>query len=382
MKSILYVCFSAMFLFACSSSKNYLERANEDRALLDAIKKLSKSPSDESALQAVPVLYANIQKNHLSKIKDLKGDPEISRWENIINEYQDLQNAYDAIVNNAAAFKIVNAQSYSSELFETKQSAAENYYKEGLAMLEKNGRENAKEAYGYFKKADKFVPGYKDALAKSDQAYESAVVDVVINPVQDNSYFFNSSWGNSGYNFSNEYFQQNLVRDLSNINKNRYPARFYTDWQARRDNIQPDWVVDLKLRNIDIPYPSNYNYTRNASARVVIGTDTSGNPVYRNVYATVNITRSSFTARADMDVNITDVLTNKNISFRNVRDEYRWQEERATYSGDSRALSANDWEMINNGRGYNSPQKEEVLGELYKKIYPQVKNNIVYAVDW
>jgi hypothetical protein len=83
-----------------------------------------------------------------------------------------------------------------------------------------------------------------------------------------------------------------------------------------------------------------------------------------------------------MDVNITDVLTNKNISFRNVRDEYRWQEERATYSGDSRALSANDWGMINNGRGYNSPQKEEVLGELFKKIYPQVKNNIVYAVDW
>jgi hypothetical protein len=382
MKKILYACLSVLFLVACSSSKNYLERTNEDKALLDAIKKLSKSPSDESASQAVPVLYANIQKNHLAKIKDLKGDPELSRWENIINEYQDLQNAYDAIVNNAAAFKIVNAQSYSSELYETKQSAAENYYTVGLAMLEKTGRENAKEAYGYFKKAEKFVPGYKDALAKSDKAYEAAVVDVVINPVQDNSYFFNSSWGNSGYNFSNEYFQQNLVRDLSNINKNRYPARFYTDWQARRDNIQPDWVVDLKLRNIDIPYPSNYNYTRNASARVVIGTDTSGNPVYRNVYATVNITRSSFTARADVDVNITDVVTNKNISFRNVRDEYRWQEERATYSGDSRALSANDWEMINNGRGYNSPQKEEVLGELYKKIYPQVKNNILYAVDW
>ena len=141
-------------------------------------------------------------------------------------------------------------------------------------------------------------------------------------------------------------------------------------------------MVDLKLRNIDIPYPSNNNYSRNASAQVQIGTDTSGNPVYRTVYATVNITRSSFTARADMDVNITDVKTDKNISYRNIRDDYRWQEERATYSGDSRALSARDWEMINNGRGYNTPRKEEVLDELFKKIYPQVKNNIIYAVDW
>ena len=382
MKRIIYICITALILASCASSKNYLERTDEDKALADAVKKLSKNPSDENALQAVPVLYSNIQKNHLAKIKDLKEGKELNRWDKVIGEYQDLQDAYDAVINNSAAFKLVNAQSYSVELFDAKQSGAEAYYSEGQTLLDKTGRENAKKAYSYFKKAEKIVPGYKDAVAKSDQAYESAIVNVIINPVQENSFYFNSSWGNTGYNFSNEYFQQTLVRDLGNINKNRYPARFYTDWQARRDNVQPDWTVDLKLRNIDIPYPSNYNYTRNASSQVQIGTDTSGNPVYRTVYATVNITRSSFTAKADMDVNITDVKTNKNISYRNVRDDYRWQEERATYSGDSRALSARDWEMINNGRGYNTPRKEDVLDELFKKIYPQVKNNIIYAVDW
>ena len=382
MKRIIYICITALILASCSSSKNYLERTDEDKALADAVKKLSKDPSDENALQAVPVLYTNIQKNHLAKIKDLKAGKELNRWDKIIGEYQDMQDAYDAVINNAAAFKLVNAQSYSVELFDAKQSGAEAYYAEAQTLLDNAGRDNAKKAYGYFKKAEKIVPGYRDAVAKSEQAYESAIVNVIINPVQDNSFYFNSSWGNTGYNFSNEYFQQTLVRDLSGINKSRYPARFYTDWQARRDNVQPDWTVDLKLRNIDIPYPSNNNYSRNASAQVQIGTDTSGNPVYRTVYATVNITRSSFTARADMDVNITDVKTNKNISYRNVRDDYRWQEERATYSGDSRALSARDWEMINNGHGYNAPRKEEVLDELFKKIYPQVKNNIIYAVDW
>lgn len=382
MKTLLYVCFASLILSACAGSKNYLERSDEDRALADAVKKLNKNPSDENALQAVPILYSNIQKNHLSKIKTLKTGNELTRWDKIIQEYEYLQEAYDAIINNSAAFKLVNVQSYSTELFETKQAAAEAYYREGQVLLDKSGRDHAKKAYAYFNKSEKFVPGFKDASNKGQQAYEAAIVDVIINPIQDNSFYFNSSFGNSGYNFSNEYFQQTLVRDLNGINKNRYPARFYSDWQARRDNIKPDWVVDLKIRNIDIPYPSNYNYRRNASSQVQIGTDTSGLPVYRTVYATVNITRSSFTARADMDINITDVKTGKNISYRNVRDDYRWQEERATYTGDSRALSARDWEMINNGGGYGTPRKDQVLEELFKKIYPQVRNNISYAVDW
>ncbi len=381
MKSILYMCFTALILASCASSKNYLERSDEDKALSDAVKKLSKSPSDENALQAVPVLYNNIQKNHQIKIKELKNGKELTRWDKIIKEYEQLQEAYDAIVNNPAAFKLVTPTSYAAEIFETKQAAADDHYLSGQAMLDKSTRNDSKKAYSYFKKAEKLVPGYKDASAKADQAYESAIVDVVINPVQDNSYFFNSGWGNTGYNFSNEYFQQTLVRELNSINKNRYPARFYTDWQARRDNIQPDWFVDLKLRNINIPYPSNYTYSKNSSAQIQVGTDTSGNPVYRNVYATLNVTRSSFTARADMDVTIVDIATGKNISYRTLREDYRWEEESATYSGDSRALSGRDWEMINRN-SYNSPRREDVLSELFKRLYPEVKNNITYAVDW
>ena len=82
-----------------------------------------------------------------------------------------------------------------------------------------------------------------------------------------------------------------------------------------------------------------------------------------------------------MDINIIDIVTRKSIVYNSVREDYRWQEEHATYNGDSRALSANDWAMINNSY-YNEPRKEDVLNELYRKIYPQVKNKITYAVDW
>lgn len=372
----------AVMLSACASSKNYLERSDEDKALQDAIKKLNKTPGDTDATTAVPLLYSNIKASRLSKINSLKNDRDLARWDKLIKEYEYLQDAYDAIINSPAAFKLVNPESYSSQLYESRQSAAEDYYNNALAFLNKDGRENAKKAYTYFNKSNKLVPGFKDAQQKSNEAYDKAVVDVMINPVQDNSFFSNNNWGNYGYGNVNDYFQQTLVRELNAVNKDRYPARFFTDWEAKRDQVQPDWVIDMIIRNIDIPYPSNYQYNRNASNRIQIGTDTSGNPVYKTVTAILRITRSSFTARADMDVNITDLASGKNISYRNFRDDYRWQQESATYNGDSRALSAQDWELVNNAGIFAQPRKDVILNELFRKIYPQVKNNIMYAVDW
>ena len=383
MKHILLYIGLAFFLGACGSSKNFLERSNEDKALLDAVKKLNKTPNHEDALAAVPILYANVQKQHEAKIASYSQSTDLARWDKIIGEYNILQEIYDAILNSSPAFKLVNPENYSTQLMETRDAAAADYYRQANLFMNKSGRENAKKAYSYFKKSDQWVPGFKDAAALMNLAYEDVVVDVVINPVQDNSFFFNSGWGNSGYNYSNEYFQQTLLRELQNENThNRYAARFYSDWQARRDNIQPDWVIDLRLRNMDIPYPRNTSYRRNLSNKIQIGTDTSGIPVYQTVTAVLNVTRSSFTARADMEVIIRDLETNQNISNRTFRDDFRWQEEYASYSGDSRALSADDWALVNNRGGINSPSREDVLNQLYRKIYPQVKNNIKYTVDW
>ncbi|HMU74119.1 MAG TPA: hypothetical protein PKD93_15325, partial [Ferruginibacter sp.] len=212
-----------------------------------------------------------------------------------------------------------------------------------------------------------------------DEAYQNAIVNIQVNPIQDNSFFFNTGWGNSGYNYSNEYFQQNLVRELRN--NNRYPARFYTEWEARRDNIQPDWTINLTLRNMNIPRPQEYRDSRGISRRIQSGTDTAGRPVYQTVYATLQITRRSLIARADMELNIMDMIERKTISNTSYREDYRWQEEFATYTGDSRALSDNDWRLVNNNT-FIEPRREEILRELYRKIYPQVKNRITYVVDW
>lgn len=383
MKQLLQMMLLAALLNACGSNKNYLERSDEKKALFDAVKKLNKNGTDEQASIAVPILYSSILKTKQAKIKSFESGKDINRWDHIIGEYNDLQEAYNSIINSNAAFKLITPENFSTQLLEAKQYAAADYYEVADVYLTKNGRDNAKNAYNNFKKADKYIPGYKEVLSKMNQAYENAIVDVVINPVQDDRYFFNSGWGNSGYDYSNEYFQRTLVRDLAynNNSSNTYAARFYSDWEARRENVEPDWTIDLGLRNINLPQPSTYNNKKERSAQVQNGTDTSGKPTYKTVYATLNITRMSFTAHADMDVLIKDLETPKTISNTNFREDYRWQAEKATYTGDSRALSSADWEIINNNNFYQ-PRREDILNELYKKIYPQVLNHIKYAVNW
>ena len=373
-----------LFLFAgCkTTSQNYLARTDNDNTLFDAVKTLKKNNSDTAALNALGILYKAAQERNLRKINSYSTAKEPERWDKIIASYNTLQEMHDAISEVDAASRVVTPVNYRKTIYDLQQQAAAEYYAEGINFLARPGRADAKKAYTNFKKADKWVPGYQDALAKMDEAFQLAVVNVVINPVQDNSYFLNTGgWGNYGYNYSNEYFQQTLVRELKGINTNRYPARFYTDWEARRDNVTPDWEVNLILRNMYIPLPQNYSYTRNVSRRVEVGKDTSGRPTYRTAYATLNITKQSFTARADMEVNIMDIASRRNILNNSYREDYRWEQEYATYNGDSQALGSRDWALINNN-GYSQPRKEDILNELYRRLYPQVKNRISYSVDW
>jgi hypothetical protein len=382
MKRILYLTAMITLLASCRSSKDYLSRSDGDKALFDAVKKLNKKADDEDANKALPILYTDAQQRHLERIKQYSSYKEITRWDNIITAYTTLQRMYDVITASSAANKLVRPANYQSDIYNSKQAAAEEYYQQGIALLNSSAREDAKRAYNSFKQSARFVSGYKDSRRKMDEAYQAGIVNVVINPVADNSFFFNSGWGNQGYNYSNEYFQQTLIRELGGSDARRYPARFYTEWEARRENIKPDWVVDLTLRNLDIPLPTTSQTNRNVSRQIEKGRDSTGKIVYETVSATLTLFRESFNARADMDVNITEVDTRRNIAYNSYNEYYNWVNEYATYNGDRRALSDDDRALIANRSGNNNPRREEVLNELYRKLYPQIRNRIVYSVDW
>ena len=174
-------------------------------------------------------------------------------------------------------------------------------------------------------------------------------------------------------------------RDLREVRANVTPRRNSwqgaTDWGARQDNLSPDLIIDLTLRYLDIPYPRTNNYTRRSSREIETGRDTSGHIIYKTVYATITVERKFFTARAEIELNITNAATRKTTVYNTYREEYSWQQEQGSYSGDSRALGADDWNMINT-HNFNEPRVEDVISELYRLLYPRVKSRISQAVEW
>ncbi|HCY89304.1 MAG TPA: hypothetical protein DHV17_03495, partial [Chitinophagaceae bacterium] len=99
---------SVSLLLTSCQKKNYLDRANEDKALADAIKQLNKDETDSKALDAIPVLYARIRENRLSAIESSRNSRDLGRWDKIISHYEALQEAYDAINSAPAARKLVS----------------------------------------------------------------------------------------------------------------------------------------------------------------------------------------------------------------------------------------------------------------------------------
>ncbi len=382
MKRFIYITIISALLASCSTGKNVVIKTTEDKALLAAVKKLNKNPNNVELQNALNSLYNDAAKNHLDKIEVYRTLTEVDRWDKIIKEYNALKSLSDVITSSTVANGLIKAPSYSSELQSALQNAASAYYELGESYLNNSNRESFKNAYYAFKKTNDFIPGFKDSREKMDMAYKSSVIKVVINSVKDNSFYYNSiGFNNFGNSFNNDNFQRSLVRDLGGNYSKNSPALFYTDWEAGRENIRPDWEIDLTWLDINIPYPSTNQYSRNISRQIEAGKDTSGKVYYETVHATLHVIRKYFTAYGELECRIMDMDTRNIISNDRFRDQFNFQEEYATYSGDSRALSSNDWALINNNR-YQVPGKENILSELYQRIYPQVKNRIYSAVSW
>jgi len=318
---------------------------------------------------------------HLDNIEVYETLNDVEKWDKIIREYAALQKVAEIINSSSSAKKFLKIPSFIAEAEIARQNAAADYYNLGLNYLNENDKESSRRAYYAFQKATGFVPGYKDAKRQMDQAYQNSILNIVINPVRDDSYYYNTIGRNRfGNSFNNDYLQRNLVRDLGG-NTTNSPARFFTDLDAQRLRLAPDWIIDLTWVNLDIPQPYTQQYNRVVNKQIQIGSDTANKPVYKNVSATLHITRKYFTAVGDLECRITDYQSGNNINLNRYSSQVDWQQEYATYSGDPRALSNVDEAILNNS-SYRLPRKEDILNELYQKIYPQVKNGIYNSVRW
>jgi len=379
MKNLVFPTLLALCLlvFSCGGSKNTLQSAG-DKNIATLLKKLNKNPDDPQVRSDLKYVYTQSVAEHENKINVFKSSTSADRWDNIINEYNALELLYNNISASIPASKLLQPKSHFSDIQATSQEAAGYYYEEGKHFLEADGKANSKQAYLAFQKATQYVPGFKDSQRQMQVAYNLSVSNVVINPIRDNEILF-TAWNNA---YNREYIQDRLVKDLGAAQTNSVPARFYTDRDARQQDVQTDVLVDLGWTNIDIPALKTEYKTRQVSKQIEGGRDSLGKPAYQTVYATLAVTRRYFDATGNLSYKIASLETKTDLANSSLTAHYTWSQESGSYSGDSRALSTADWAIINNGASGTLPGKDVVMNELMKNIFPEVKNRIRSAVAW
>ncbi len=337
MKSKLYLLTSitAVLLFvSCKTASKLYEKGNYDEAVELAAKKLQKDPNDKKLRDIIQSSYKYAVEDHESTIRNHSESSNELKWEWMYSEYAALQKMYDAIRKVPSINDLINPADYSSYLVTYGERAADVRYDRGIALMQGYDKISYQRAYRELQIAESFKPGHRDIVQKMNEAYEYAVTNVVVLPMEERSGFRFSS-----YNSSYQSFDEQLLRDLKYSAGNEF-VKFYSDWDARNREIRVDQVLDMRLANLNIGRYYDNRSTRRVSKEVVIREivyrPDSIVKEYGKVYADIITTRRTMHSDAVLQVNVRDAdggwIWNDNFT-----GEYSWTTEFATYSGDARA---------------------------------------------
>ena len=364
-----FIYLSLIIIGGCTTGKNALQKGDYDASVLKAVGRLQNSPKNAEAIQVLSTAYNLSLQDHLRRIEEAKASIDPFKWENVIYDYQKINQLADEINSCPACLNVVpNPIKYIKELADGKYNAAVARYNSGVSLLQSNDRLNAKKAYYEFEKAQNYYPNYNDVKAKMEDAYWAAVVRVVVQPILINS---------RTYKLSADYFQQQIDNFIGNYQRNKF-VLFYSEQQATNQKIRPDQVLSLNFD--DFVVGETYVKERVEKLKrdsVVIGETRDKKAVYGTVKATLSIFDKRVSSSGLLDLTITDWQSRKIIRQQKFPGTYVWQDSWASFNGDERALNRQQLAMCKR-RETIPPPPGALFLEFTKPIYNQLVNDITY----
>ncbi|MFT3680918.1 MAG: hypothetical protein QM791_11635 [Ferruginibacter sp.] len=377
MKKIFH--FFLLFLLGCSTASQLKKYYTpEDKTILELVERIQKSAADKEAQEQLPATYtAVLDKRKALTPASFAALPTAERYLALVKEWSVMQQLFEKISAVPAAAKVVtDLWNPASALDGAKNSAAKEYYNQGLDYMTYDNRQAARNAYDYFKKANDIIPGYQDAAAYMKEALDRATIKVIIRAPN----YYNRSWNYWG--FQNDWLQQQIISDL---NAQSYrDVRFYSDWDANAKRIRPDRIVEMRFTDLYIGQVFTNRNTIQRSKQIQTGSTKSipSKPVYTTVRATVYVTTRYMQSRAALECRIYDYVSGSNILYDNFPGDDNWRVETATYTGDSRALTQQDLQMINNSGNVPVPTRAQVADKLVRNCYSFLLNRIRSGVQF
>jgi hypothetical protein len=363
---------SGLLLFAgCKTATKAYNKGDYADAIELGVKKLQKDPYDSETRDLVKAAYSYAVNQYESNIRTLSASTSDNRYEALVREYNRLQDLYETIQGSPVAAKAINPTNYNEFVQTYRIKAAEVHITNAEKWMNEGTKRGYREAYTAYCNALRYQ-NTVDLKRRRDEAYEAAITKILVVPIQ--------NYGGYSYhtNYQLQQFQNDVMRTLAN-NMNDNFVRFYSEWDLRNKNTDPDQVLEMNLGRIRIGQPLDQRTQREVSKEVVVKEivhkPDSITKQYATVRAKITNTRRTLLSEADLYMTIRDVK-GKIIWSDRFTGQHRWQTEFATYTGDERALSQSDREQLNRNPNYNTPSEEVIMDELYRQIQLDISNRL------
>ncbi|MDO8927963.1 MAG: hypothetical protein Q7W54_03130, partial [Bacteroidota bacterium] len=166
-KYFLILLTGVLLLNSCSTGKKSLQRGDYYDAIMKAANRLSSDPENRKAMQVVREGYPMAVAFYQEEIDQVLTGNDQFRWKRTLDIMQTVNRMSDEIRRIPAARSLVpSIKTYTSEMADVQNRAAQEFYDAGMDALSRQTREAAKQAYYHFLNADGLVRGFKDTKQK------------------------------------------------------------------------------------------------------------------------------------------------------------------------------------------------------------------------
>ncbi|GAB3551347.1 hypothetical protein [Spirosoma fluminis] len=342
----------AVFLIGCSSGHTALRRGHFDLAVQKASKRLQQRHglTDRGYTLAPLVLkqaFVQAYEQHQSTIRRLSAptNPQPFRWETVHREYEQLQ----ALTDNArlgfarqctscTEWLSAYPASYQDRQLDARQLAAADRYEaaeQAFAYREEN-RLAAKDAYLNYRKANEWVPDYRQSRAKAEDALQLAILRVVIEPLSPT------------HEISLSDNQELQARILRQITRNEAPSTFvrlYLPDESAGDGWEIHQAVHMQVTDYS-PFRENVSSSSTtiySNQAYKVGekkiNDSTKVDVMEKVSGTLTTYRREISAGLSLRMRAVDTQSGTVRWEDSIWESRNWQTEWQTFSGDNRALN-------------------------------------------
>jgi hypothetical protein len=354
----------SILIAGCKSATKLYQKGNYDDAVQVAAKKLQKDPNDADLKKVIRDSYRYAVTDHENQIRTyLQSNDELkSDW--IYNEYAALQNLYNVIFRTPSVFDVVHPTDYSSQLITYGKQAADVHYNRGQQYMNNNDRQSFKSAYREFQSALNFDAGNITIQNAMNDAYQAALLKVVIVPTNDYGFSYSS------YNYQLQNFEGDITRNLENNSGNQF-VKFFSPLDAQRLNVIPDEIVETHFTQLTIGKINDKSSVRELSKDVVtkeiVYKPDSVIKQYSKVKARITTTSRTMMSEGDLNMVIRD-NTGKIMWTDNITSSSGWSTQFTSFTGDERALGDEDKKILNKPRE-TPPREDEIINCIKESVY-------------